>query len=102
MAECNDMSSSGTFIYQSSPENQLVDSTSKFSSPDQANPNYTSSAFSVCELNMTPDLLNRSFNITLKLLSPAASSGPFCRICHEGDNLEDLMSLCKCTGKVFC
>lgn len=27
-----------------------------------------------------------------------ASSGPICRICHEGDQLEGLSSLCKCSG----
>ncbi|XP_054709064.1 E3 ubiquitin-protein ligase MARCHF3-like [Uloborus diversus] len=32
--------------------------------------------------------------------SPAASSGPFCRICHEGDAKEDLISPCRCTGSL--
>ncbi|XP_015921439.1 E3 ubiquitin-protein ligase MARCHF3 [Parasteatoda tepidariorum] len=35
-----------------------------------------------------------------KLQSPAASSGPICRICHEGDDKEDLVSPCRCTGTV--
>lgn len=33
-----------------------------------------------------------------KYQSPAASSGPICRICHEGDVKEDLVSPCLCTG----
>ncbi|KAL1415039.1 hypothetical protein MTO96_006987 [Rhipicephalus appendiculatus] len=31
-------------------------------------------------------------------LNVTASSGPMCRICHEGDQAESLMSLCKCSG----
>ncbi|KAH7982347.1 E3 ubiquitin-protein ligase MARCHF6 [Rhipicephalus sanguineus] len=31
-------------------------------------------------------------------LNITASSGPICRICHEGDQTESLMSLCKCSG----
>ncbi|KAL1486637.1 hypothetical protein MTO96_046863, partial [Rhipicephalus appendiculatus] len=31
-------------------------------------------------------------------LNVTASSGPMCRICHEGDQTESLMSLCKCSG----
>ena len=53
----------------------------------------------LCEYNATPEGVNKSFNITLKFLSPSASSGPFCRICHEGDATEDLVSICKCSGK---
>lgn len=56
----------------------------------------------LCEHNGTPEVVNQSFNITLKFISPAASSGPFCRICHEGDASEDLVSICKCSGKSFC
>ncbi|XP_065307806.2 E3 ubiquitin-protein ligase MARCHF2-like [Dermacentor albipictus] len=32
-----------------------------------------------------------SFNVT-------ASSGPICRICHEGDQQDSLVSLCRCSG----
>ncbi|KAL1415042.1 hypothetical protein MTO96_006990 [Rhipicephalus appendiculatus] len=31
-------------------------------------------------------------------LNVTTSSGPMCRICHEGDQTETLMSLCKCSG----
>ncbi|KAH6944796.1 hypothetical protein HPB50_005285 [Hyalomma asiaticum] len=31
-------------------------------------------------------------------LNVTTSSGPICRICHEGDQQESLMSLCKCSG----
>lgn len=31
-------------------------------------------------------------------LNITASSGPICRICHEGDHTESLISLCKCSG----
>ncbi|KAK8769128.1 hypothetical protein V5799_014410 [Amblyomma americanum] len=33
-------------------------------------------------------------------LNVTASSGPICRICHEGDQPESLVSLCKCSGTV--
>ncbi|XP_075534757.1 uncharacterized protein LOC142570100 [Dermacentor variabilis] len=31
-------------------------------------------------------------------LNVTASSGPVCRICHEGDNMDSLASLCRCSG----
>ncbi|KAH7987134.1 hypothetical protein HPB52_024268 [Rhipicephalus sanguineus] len=31
-------------------------------------------------------------------LNVTTSSGPMCRICHEGDQTESLMSLCRCSG----
>ncbi|XP_077543605.1 uncharacterized protein LOC144155803 [Haemaphysalis longicornis] len=31
-------------------------------------------------------------------LNVTASSGPICRICHEGDQQEELASFCKCSG----
>ncbi|XP_072144185.1 uncharacterized protein [Dermacentor andersoni] len=31
-------------------------------------------------------------------LNVTASSGPICRICHEGDQQDSLMSLCRCSG----
>lgn len=58
----------------------------------------TNVSCTMCQYNILSDTLNQSFNITLKVSSPAASSGPFCRICHEGDLQEDLLSVCKCTG----
>nr|XP_050022747.1 E3 ubiquitin-protein ligase MARCHF1-like [Dermacentor andersoni] len=31
-------------------------------------------------------------------LNVTASSGPICRICHEGDQIDSLASLCRCSG----
>ncbi|CAL1265132.1 unnamed protein product [Larinioides sclopetarius] len=56
--------------------------------------------------NFSPDHSGRNSSAfdtpikTRKYQSPAASSGPICRICHEGDDKEDLVSPCKCTGTV--
>ncbi|XP_035218496.1 E3 ubiquitin-protein ligase MARCH3-like isoform X2 [Stegodyphus dumicola] len=59
--------------------------------------------------NITPEQLDRNSlspfespinKIPTKFQSPAASSGPICRICHEGDTKEDLVSPCRCTGTV--
>ncbi|GFY08892.1 e3 ubiquitin-protein ligase MARCH3 [Trichonephila clavipes] len=55
--------------------------------------------------NFTPDQKGRNSSTydtpvkSSKYQSPAASSGPICRICHEGDGKEDLVSPCRCTGK---
>ncbi|XP_075534486.1 uncharacterized protein LOC142568371 [Dermacentor variabilis] len=38
-----------------------------------------------------PQTLASSLNVT-------ASSGPICRICHEGDQQDPLVSLCRCSG----
>ncbi|GFR31170.1 e3 ubiquitin-protein ligase MARCHF3 [Trichonephila clavata] len=56
--------------------------------------------------NFTPDQKGRKSSTfdtpvkSSKYQSPAASSGPICRICHEGDGKEDLVSPCRCTGTV--
>lgn len=56
--------------------------------------------------NFTPDPKGRNSSTfdtpvkSSKYQSPAASSGPICRICHEGDGKEDLVSPCRCTGTV--
>ena len=41
--------------------------------------------------------MNAMIFISCSCLS-GESSGIFCRICHEGDGKEDLISPCKCTG----
>ncbi|GIY75514.1 e3 ubiquitin-protein ligase MARCHF3 [Caerostris extrusa] len=56
--------------------------------------------------NFTPEQSSRNSSAfdtpikSTKYQSPAASSGPICRICHEGDVKEDLVSPCRCTGTV--
>ncbi|KAG8195967.1 hypothetical protein JTE90_028941 [Oedothorax gibbosus] len=37
---------------------------------------------------------------TTRFQSPASSGGPICRICHEGDGREELVSPCRCAGTV--
>lgn len=37
---------------------------------------------------------------TAKSLNMTTSSGPICRICHEGEQFECLRSLCRCSGTV--
>lgn len=83
------------------PESQNTESKSVYVTTNAASTSI-GIANPLCERNGTPELVNQSFNITLKFISPAASSGPFCRICHEGDASEDLVSICKCSGKSFC
>lgn len=65
------------YVYNFSPSTQPVDTIIEFPTPTEA-------------IVKTKQVV----------ISPTASSEPFCRICHEGDAHEDLLSPCHCTGTV--
>ena len=75
--------------HHSSPQNELVD----HQSPSQ-NVNHSSP-------KDEPISISRNMTRTARRhYSPKQTSGVFCRIFHEGDFMESLLSPCSCSGSV--
>ena len=75
--------------HHSSPQNELVDHQSPSQNVDHSSPQ--------------SEPISNSRNMTRtarRHVSPKQTSGVFCRICHEGDFMESLLSPCSCSGSV--
>ena len=75
--------------YHSSPQNEPVDHQSPSQNVDHSSPQ--------------SEPISNSRNMTRtarRHFSPKQTSGVFCRICHEGDFMESLLSPCSCSGSV--
>ncbi|XP_077543578.1 uncharacterized protein LOC144155794 [Haemaphysalis longicornis] len=55
---------------------------------------------STCDFEPDPTFTGSPPETPAGCLNVTASSGPICRICHEGDQQEALASFCKCSGTV--
>ena len=75
--------------HHSSPQNELVDHQSPSQNVDHSSPQ--------------SEPISNSRNMTRtarRHYSPKQTSGVFCRIFHEGDFMESLLSPCSCSGSV--
>ena len=75
--------------HHSSPQNEPVDHQSPSQNVDHSSPQ--------------SEPISNSRNMTQtarRHFSPKQTSGVFCRICHEGDFMESLLSPCSCSGSV--
>ena len=71
------------------PQNELLDHQSPSQNVDHSSPQN--------------EPISNSRNMTRtarRHVSPKQTSGVFCRICHEGDFMESLLSPCSCSGSV--
>ena len=76
-------------VHHSSPQNEIVDHQSPSQNVDHSSPQ--------------SEPISNSRNMTRtarRHVSPKQTSGVFCRICHEGDFMESLLSPCSCSGSV--
>ena len=75
--------------HHSSPQNELVDHQSPSQNVDHSSP------------KNEPISISRNMTRTARRhYSPKQTSGVFCRIFHEGDFMESLLSPCSCSGSV--
>ena len=75
-------------VHHSSPQNEPADHQSPTQSVNHSSQN---------------EPISNSRNMTRtarRHVSPKQTSGVFCRICHEGDFMESLLSPCSCSGSV--
>jgi len=76
-------------VHHSSPQNEPAD--------------HQSSSQNVNHSSPQNEPISNSRNMTRtarRHVSPKQTSGVFCRICHEGDFMESLLSPCSCSGSV--
>ena len=75
--------------HHSSPQNEPVDHQSPSQNVDHSSP------------KNEPISISRNMTRTARRhFSPKQTFGVFCRICHEGDFMESLLSPCSCSGSV--
>ena len=75
--------------HHSSPQNESGDHHSSSQNVDHSSP------------QNVPISNSRNMTRTARRhFSPKQTSGVFCRICHEGDFMESLLSPCSCSGSV--